>query len=394
MQGVVKLPSGEDIPVQFIQMMPYVLTIVVLAGFIGQSRAPRALGRAVREGTVSEPSLWDQVEGRRRISAAGAASLPETAIVLGSGLGDFADTLLGCASSTPYARHPALAGVERRRSRRAAGHRHASAGKRIAALCRVACISTKGTICATVRVRDARAWRRLGREALILTNAAGGINTAFAPGRADGHRRSHQPDGQQSADRAERRALRPALSGHERGVLGAPAAIARRGGTREGRSASRTASTSAVHGPSYETPAEIRYFRSIGADAVGMSTVPEAIVARHMGHRGARHLVHHEHGGRRVCRSRSTMTKSSDTGGACAARSSRCSRESLSDSEGSAGIGIGIRDSDSTILIAAARARARARVAPTSRTSRSAPRSRRPTAPSSPAATSKTPPTA
>src|SRR6195256_1773679 len=45
MQGVVKLPSGEDIPVQFIQMVPYILTIVVLAGFIGHSRAPRALGR-------------------------------------------------------------------------------------------------------------------------------------------------------------------------------------------------------------------------------------------------------------------------------------------------------------------------------------------------------------
>jgi simple sugar transport system permease protein len=44
MQGVAKLPSGEDIPVQFVQMTPYVVTIVVLAGFIGQSRAPRALG--------------------------------------------------------------------------------------------------------------------------------------------------------------------------------------------------------------------------------------------------------------------------------------------------------------------------------------------------------------
>ena len=41
MQGVIKLPSGEDIPVQFIQMIPYVLTIIVLAGFIGLSRAPR-----------------------------------------------------------------------------------------------------------------------------------------------------------------------------------------------------------------------------------------------------------------------------------------------------------------------------------------------------------------
>lgn len=44
MQGVVKLPSGEDIPVHFIQMVPYVLTMVVLAGFIGHSHPPRALG--------------------------------------------------------------------------------------------------------------------------------------------------------------------------------------------------------------------------------------------------------------------------------------------------------------------------------------------------------------
>jgi ABC-type uncharacterized transport system permease subunit len=44
MQGVAKLPSGEDIPVQFVQMIPYIVTIVVLAGFIGHSRAPGALG--------------------------------------------------------------------------------------------------------------------------------------------------------------------------------------------------------------------------------------------------------------------------------------------------------------------------------------------------------------
>lgn len=44
MQDLIKLPSGEKLPVQFIHMVPYVLTIVVLAGFIGSSRPPRALG--------------------------------------------------------------------------------------------------------------------------------------------------------------------------------------------------------------------------------------------------------------------------------------------------------------------------------------------------------------
>lgn len=48
-QGVIKLPSGEDVPVQFIQIIPYVLTIIVLAGFIGLSRAPKALGIPYRK---------------------------------------------------------------------------------------------------------------------------------------------------------------------------------------------------------------------------------------------------------------------------------------------------------------------------------------------------------
>jgi simple sugar transport system permease protein len=45
----IKLASGENIPVQFIQIIPYVLTIIVLAGFIGRSRAPKALGIPYRK---------------------------------------------------------------------------------------------------------------------------------------------------------------------------------------------------------------------------------------------------------------------------------------------------------------------------------------------------------
>ncbi len=53
----------------------------------------------------------------------------------------------------------------------------------------------------------------------------------------------------------------------------------------------------AVSGPSYETPAEIRAFARLGADAVGMSTVPEAVAARQCGIERRRRFVHHESGG-------------------------------------------------------------------------------------------------
>ncbi len=80
-------------------------------------------------------------------------------------------------------------------------------------------------------------------------------------------------------------ALGPALPRHDRTPTIAPCAIR----AREAADACRVDLAEGVYaallGPSFETPAEIRYLRAIGADLAGMSTVPETIVANHMGMR-------------------------------------------------------------------------------------------------------------
>ena len=122
----------------------------------------------------------------------------------------------------------------------------------------------------------------LGVTVLVLTNAAGAINMAFTPGTLmtiDDHLNlmGANPLEGPNDDRFGPRFpdMSQVYSARLRGVA-----------DRAAEAAGLTlvhGVYAALRGPSYETPAEIRYLRAIGADAVGMSTVPEAIVARHMG---------------------------------------------------------------------------------------------------------------
>jgi purine-nucleoside phosphorylase len=227
---------------------------------------------------VSRASLWERVEETASDIRSRCALLPETAIVLGSGLGDFSDTLLD-ALATPYASLPHWP------ASRVVGHAGrlvigTVAGQRIAALSgRVHFY--EGYDLATV-VFATRVMGRLGVKRFILTNAAGGINAAFAQGALmiiDDHINlmgsnpligpNDDRFGPRFPDMSEVYSARLRKMADE-------AARAKGVGVSHGIYL-------ATHGPSYETPAEIRLFRSMGADAVGMSTVPEAIAARHLG---------------------------------------------------------------------------------------------------------------
>ncbi|HJR61316.1 MAG TPA: purine-nucleoside phosphorylase [Vicinamibacterales bacterium] len=207
-----------------------------------------------------------------------APGVPDVAIVLGSGLGDFADGLTG-ASTTSYDQIPHWP------SSAVVGHAGklvtgSLGGRRIAALSGRAHFY-EGHDLRTVTF-PTRVLGLLGVRTLILTNAAGGINTAFDPGTLmviDDHINllgsspllglNDERFGPRFPDMTE------VYSKRLRGIADE---AARATGVRVAHGV-----YVALHGPSYETPAEIRFLRTIGADAVGMSTVPEALVARHMG---------------------------------------------------------------------------------------------------------------
>ena len=203
---------------------------------------------------------------------------PQIGLVLGSGLGGFADSLSD-ATRIPYTDIPAFP-----RST-AIGH----AGQMVIGKSGgVAVAAMQGRVhlyegySAQEVAFPMRVFGRMGIRAVILTNAAGGINLNYQQGALvlirdhinlqganplvgpnDDRLGVRFPDMTQAYDKIYRAAAR-----EEAAKLGMT--------LHEGVYA-------ALLGPSYETPAEIKYLRTIGADLVGMSTAFEVIAARHMG---------------------------------------------------------------------------------------------------------------
>src|SRR5688572_1733505 len=221
---------------------------------------------------------WERVEEAAAAVRRRCGPPPQVAVVLGSGLGDFANRLQD-GIATPYQELPhwPASKVVGHEGRLVVG---TLGGKRVAALAGRVHLY-EGHDGPTV-VFATRVMGRLGVRQLILTNAAGGINLGFASGALmiiDDHINllGSNPLSGDNDDRFGPRFpdMSEVYSMRLRGIAGA-AAAAKGVPVTHGVYA-------AWHGPSYETPAEVRYLRTIGADAVGMSTVPEAIAARHMG---------------------------------------------------------------------------------------------------------------
>jgi purine-nucleoside phosphorylase len=205
---------------------------------------------------------------------------PKVALILGSGLGDFAESV-EAAKIIDYKDIPGFP------SSTVAGHK----GRFIFGNVRgVPCVIMQGRVhyyegySMSDVVLPVRLMRLLGAQTLILTNAAGGINEGFDRGDLmviRDHIASLVPS-PLLGENIESLGVRfPDMTGvYDKDISDAIVKLAKELGIaiREGVYIQTT-------GPQYETPAEIRAYRLLGADAVGMSTACEAIAARHCGYR-------------------------------------------------------------------------------------------------------------
>ncbi len=205
---------------------------------------------------------------------------PRIAIVLGSGLGAFAEGL-DLATRLPYARIPNFP-----RST-AIGHAGQlligkSAGIAVAVM-QGRVHLYEGYSPAEV-IFPMRVFARLGISAVVITNAAGGINMSLKPGNLVILRDHINLLGRNPLTGPNDDRFGPRFPDMSEAYSKSFRAIAFEEGRRSGIDMHEGV-YAAVPGPSYETPAEIRYLRAMGADVVGMSTVPGVIAARHMGMR-------------------------------------------------------------------------------------------------------------
>jgi xanthosine phosphorylase len=211
-----------------------------------------------------------------------AGEPPRLGIVLGSGLGGLADALEG-ATAIGYGELPGFPapGVAGHGGRLVLGR---LGGLPVAALQGRRHIYEGGP--PTGMAAPVRALKRAGAEALLLTNAAGSLRETSGPGSL-----------MAIADHINLLGVNP-LTGPNDDAIGPRFPSLRDAYDPELRRRLQSAAGRlgiplpegvylATAGPSFETPAEIRAFRTLGADAVGMSTVPEVILARHAGLRVA-----------------------------------------------------------------------------------------------------------
>ncbi|MBI4280540.1 MAG: purine-nucleoside phosphorylase [Armatimonadetes bacterium] len=206
--------------------------------------------------------------------------VPEIALILGSGLGALADEI-AAEAALPYEAIPHFprGSVEGHAGRLILG---ALEGKRVVAMQgRVHLYEGYTAVQVTLPVRVMRA---LGAGTLVASNAAGGINPQFRAGDLMLLTDHINFTGTNPLIGPHDPALGPRFPDMSRLYDAALGGLARRIAQEEGMTL-RSGVYIAVAGPSYETPAEIEMFRRWGADAVGMSTVPEVIVARQMGMR-------------------------------------------------------------------------------------------------------------
>jgi purine-nucleoside phosphorylase len=202
---------------------------------------------------------------------------PRIGVVLGSGLGGFADELAD-ATRVPYTDIPGMPRSQ------VVGHAGNLCVGKIGAV-PVACLQGRAHVyeghAQSQAVFGVRVLAALGCRVMLLTNAAGGIHPTFEPGdlmlvtdhlnlMGDNPLRGpNYGEGPRFPDLSQ--AYDASLQSFARDAAGASGVTLREG------------VYAALLGPSYETPAEIRMLRTLGADAVGMSTVPEVIALRQLG---------------------------------------------------------------------------------------------------------------